>query len=115
MVAAQCLGLPGQRCDRIVQRPASRCRMCLKVWEQRRGTTAQRGYGGQHQKHRQQMLTRVTRCHYCGSLPTPSNPITLDHLTPAVKGGKAERSNYVPACRTCNSGKGAREATPSLQ
>lgn len=109
MVATQCLGLPTAACDRIVQRPARRCLMCSKAWQQRRGTTASRGYGAAHQAHRRKMLTRITRCHYCGTLPTPSNPITLDHRTPVVKGGKAETSNYVPACRACNSGKGARE------
>ena len=108
MPAAQCLGLPGQRCERIVLRPQRRCPTHEKAWQQRRGTTTQRGYGTKHQRLRGKMLTRITRCHYCGTLPSVDNPMTADHRVPVVKGGKTEPSNYVPACRRCNSGKGAK-------
>ena len=112
MVAAQCLGLPNEPCARIVQRPARRCARHQQAWEHRRGSTTQRGYGTRHQKLRDRMLTRISRCHYCGTLPTPDNPMTADHLIPVVKGGKTEAANYVPACLRCNSGKGAKMADP---
>lgn len=38
-------------------------------------------------------------CAYCGSQP---EKITLDHVTPKVKGGMTVPSNLVPACAGCN-------------
>ncbi len=45
------------------------------------------------------------RCAYCGR---PSHDLTPDHITPLSRGGHNTLSNIVPACRTCNSRKGAR-------
>ena len=42
-------------------------------------------------------------CAYCGC--KPSN-ITLDHVTPKVRGGTTQWSNLVPACTSCNGSKG---------
>lgn len=46
-----------------------------------------------------------TRCAYCFSVCTP----TLDHIVPVSKGGPHAADNVVPACRPCNSSKGAKE------
>lgn len=45
-------------------------------------------------------------CWYCGrAVQRPQ--ITLDHLTPIVRGGTHSLMNIVASCRTCNSAKGA--------
>lgn len=44
------------------------------------------------------------RCAYCGE----KKPLTQDHIIPVSKGGAHTASNIIPACRSCNSSKGAR-------
>jgi 5-methylcytosine-specific restriction endonuclease McrA len=43
-------------------------------------------------------------CAYC----MQSGEITIDHITPLSKGGKNDRNNILPCCRTCNSKKQAK-------
>ena len=43
-------------------------------------------------------------CHYCGGNFAPED-MTMDHLVPVSRGGKASRNNVVPACKDCNSRK----------
>ncbi len=43
-------------------------------------------------------------CHYCGQNFAPDQ-LTMDHLVPVSRGGKASRNNVVPACKECNSRK----------
>lgn len=43
-------------------------------------------------------------CHYCG---TRKGPMTIDHKVPLARGGSHEVRNLFPACRPCNSSKGA--------
>lgn len=43
-------------------------------------------------------------CHYCGTL---AGEVTIDHFRPIALGGRHEVGNLVPACRSCNSAKGA--------
>lgn len=45
-------------------------------------------------------------CVYCGK-KFPSNQLTMDHITPLIKGGSHTLSNIVPACGPCNSKKQA--------
>ncbi len=46
-----------------------------------------------------------TMCAYCyGSIENP----TMDHIQPLSKGGEHNITNVVPACRSCNSSKGAK-------
>jgi 5-methylcytosine-specific restriction endonuclease McrA len=45
------------------------------------------------------------RCAYCGA---PTDDLTLDHVMPLAQGGSNTLSNVVPACRACNTDKGAR-------
>lgn len=47
------------------------------------------------------------RCVYCHTKP---KRLTQDHVIPLSKGGHHTASNVVPACRSCNSRKGTREA-----
>lgn len=43
-------------------------------------------------------------CDYCGA----TENISIDHVVPISRGGKHVIENIVPACRTCNSSKGAK-------
>ncbi len=45
----------------------------------------------------------IVRCAYC-----PSEGKTIDHVVPLARGGRDEISNLVPACKACNSSKGAK-------
>jgi 5-methylcytosine-specific restriction enzyme A len=44
------------------------------------------------------------KCHYCGG-SFPPDQLTMDHLVPVSRGGKASRNNVVPACKECNNRK----------
>lgn len=44
------------------------------------------------------------RCAYCHK----RKPLTQDHVVPVSKGGAHTANNIIPACRSCNSSKGAR-------
>ncbi len=44
-------------------------------------------------------------CQYCG---TKNSPLTVDHITPKVKGGKDSWENLTTACVSCNNKKGNR-------
>ena len=48
------------------------------------------------------------RCAYCGKMPAS---LTQDHVIPLSLGGSHTPTNIVPACRSCNSSKGARPPT----
>jgi len=43
-------------------------------------------------------------CAYCGK----PGRMTRDHVVPIARGGRDEYTNVVPACKTCNTRKGAR-------
>lgn len=43
-------------------------------------------------------------CHWCGGA-FPPDQLTMDHIVPVTRGGKASRGNVVPCCRECNSRK----------
>ena len=44
------------------------------------------------------------RCHWCDCVFSPEE-LTMDHVIPLARGGKASRNNVVPACKNCNSKK----------
>lgn len=46
-------------------------------------------------------------CAYCGEKPS-DEAVTPDHVVPLAKGGFDSAANLLPACRSCNSSKGAR-------
>jgi 5-methylcytosine-specific restriction endonuclease McrA len=46
-------------------------------------------------------------CQYCGR-KKPKTELTLDHVVPAVQGGKKSWENIVTACIQCNQRKGGR-------
>ena len=52
------------------------------------------------------------RCVYCGKKP---HVLTMDHIIPLSQDGSHTWSNIVPACRSCNSRKGAKPPLQPLQ
>ena len=50
-------------------------------------------------------LASLPRCAYCAS----PDRLSLDHLVPRLAGGPDDANNLIPACRGCNSSKGARD------
>tara|TARA_B100000214_G_scaffold349206_1_gene301888 strand:+ start:501 stop:779 length:279 start_codon:yes stop_codon:yes gene_type:complete len=46
------------------------------------------------------------QCVYCG-INYEINELTLDHVKPKTSGGEDLTSNLVPACKSCNQGKGS--------
>ena len=85
-----------------------RCRDCLREYErerrQRRGSTAQRGYGHAWQELRRVQLARQPYCAECGA----TADLTVDHIVPLARGGRGELSNLQTLCRSCNGIKAAR-------
>lgn len=72
-----------------------------------RGTTAERGYDGQHRALRRQWQTVVDNgmaaCTRCGTIIAPGQPWDLDH--------DDNRTTYRGvSCRSCNRAAGARNA-----
>lgn len=47
-------------------------------------------------------------CAYCNVRFSELIPATIDHVIPMIKGGRHSADNVVPACRSCNSSKGAK-------
>ena len=43
-------------------------------------------------------------CHYCRNIFEPKE-LTMDHVIPIARGGKSEKFNLVPCCKTCNTQK----------
>ncbi len=43
-------------------------------------------------------------CWYCRRKVAPKD-ITMDHIVPLAQGGRSNRDNLVPACKSCNSKK----------
>jgi 5-methylcytosine-specific restriction endonuclease McrA len=59
---------------------------------------------------RAQLVARSYVCAICGKPPTPTDPLTADHITPRLLGGPDHPTNYRAAHRTCNSRRGAATA-----
>lgn len=45
------------------------------------------------------------KCYYCEAKFKPEE-LTMDHITPIVRGGFTNKNNCVTACKECNSKKG---------
>ncbi len=43
-------------------------------------------------------------CHYCSKKFIPKD-LTMDHVIPIARGGKSEKFNVVPCCKSCNTKK----------
>lgn len=60
---------------------------------------------------RDAMIHFSRSCAFCGKPEGRAkvDRMDFDHLVPISKGGKTVRENVIPACRTCNRGRGARD------
>lgn len=45
-------------------------------------------------------------CHHCGE-KFDKKELSMDHLTPIARGGMSTKNNVVPACKPCNTKRGA--------
>lgn len=62
-----------------------------------------------HQEWKETMIFFGGACAYCGCTPKRNDRLTKDHLVPMSLGGLTVVGNVVPACRSCNSSKGAED------
>ncbi|HQU73118.1 MAG TPA: HNH endonuclease [Calditrichia bacterium] len=49
-------------------------------------------------------LIHAGKCHYCGNT-FPPDELTMDHVVPLARGGKSNKGNIVPCCKSCNNDK----------
>lgn len=76
--------------------------MWKKFWDLKRGNIEMSAIT---KEDKYQLQEGFGECIYCGE----KGETTFDHLIPLSKGGRDTISNQVPACRSCNSSKGARD------
>lgn len=77
-----CLGLPGQPCGRLTDRPGSRCPTCSSARERARGTRHQRGYDAAHETRRKALLAALRPgepCDRCDQPMWPSQALDAAH------------------------------------
>ena len=79
-----------------------RCRKHRRAYERRRGTSAQRGYGGGWRALRAAVLARDPICKLCGRAPSTE----ADHKIPKAQGGQDTMENLQGLCKPCHSRKG---------
>jgi len=89
----------------VVIKTGSFCVACKKKREQKRGSSAKRGYDSAWARKSKNLTRKVGFCENCGDAPTPENPLTLDHVTPKSLGGSNDDENLAVLCRRCNSKK----------
>ena len=82
--------------------------------DQRRGSSAARGYGGDWQRLRRMVLRREPLCWYCRQRGKLVAATTVDHKTPKSRGGTDARGNLCGACEHCNFSKRDRTAEEFL-
>jgi 5-methylcytosine-specific restriction endonuclease McrA len=70
----------------------------------RRGTTAQKGYGSRWQRLSKLARQRQPWCTFCGS----TTDLVADHIKPATRGRPLTLADVQVLCRRCNGSKGNR-------
>lgn len=89
-------------------------RAARRDYDQRRGSSAERGYDGRWQKLRLIVLAEEPLCFYCNARGRVVAADTVDHKTPKTRGGTDDRDNLCGACSTCNFSKAGRTAEEFL-
>lgn len=69
----------------------------LRRYDDRRGSSTQRGYGYAWRKFRVEYLKRNPLCRKCGQPAT-----AVDHIVPKRAGGSDDASNCQPLCHPCH-------------
>ncbi len=84
------------------------CSACCEAIERRhdagRGSSSDRGYGGNWPRLRSRQLAQHPRCAMCAAKATQ-----VDHVVPIARGGTHDRSNLRSLCASCHSRKTNRE------
>jgi len=75
-----------------------------RMYDDRRGSSTQRGYGYAWQQRRKEFIKRHPFCVRCGK-PTTD----VDHVIPRSRGGSDDDRNLQPLCSRCHKQKTARE------
>lgn len=75
-----------------------------RLYDDRRGSSTQRGYGYAWQKRRKEFIEEHPFCSRCGK-PTKE----VDHKIPRSRGGSEDDSNLQGLCGFCHKQKTARE------
>lgn len=84
-----------------------RCELHARNWEQRRGTTTQRGYDGAWQRLRRMVLADEPLCRHCAAADRITIATEVDHIVPLDSAPhlRLERSNLQPLCHPCHDAK----------
>lgn len=77
-----------------------------RLYDDRRGSSAQRGYGYAWQKRRAAFIQQYPYCKRCAK-PTTD----VDHIIPRARGGSDDDHNLQPLCSFHHKQKTAREKT----
>ncbi|MFB0875331.1 MULTISPECIES: HNH endonuclease [unclassified Sphingobium] len=78
-----------------------------KSWDHGGKSAAERGYGREHQRIREQLKREVILCEECTRNGRTTIGCIADHIIPLAKGGSGDRSNYQWLCRDCADAKDA--------
>lgn len=81
--------------------------MTRKAWDHGGKSRHQRGYGREHEKMRELLMTTVVVCEECKRHGRVTLGTIADHIKPLAKGGTGDRSNYQLLCRACADAKDA--------
>lgn len=72
----------------------------------RRGTTTERGYGGQWPRIRARVLFDEPLCRHCAEGGRVTAASEVDHIVPLSRGGaRLDRRNLQPLCGECHRAK----------
>ena len=71
--------------------------------DKRRGTSAQRGYGGRWQRLRRMFLRANPLCAECANHGTTTAATDVHHMVARRDGGSDEWSNLQALCHSCHS------------
>lgn len=76
----------------------------VRMYDDRRGSSTQRGYGYKWQQLRKDYIRRHPYCCKCAAATTD-----VDHIIPRAKGGSDDERNLQPLCKRCHNVKTGRE------
>ena len=99
-----------RNCPALADGSDNLCAKHRKEYEQRRGTTTERGYGSEHQKIRKWLIFQLKLippqdriCELCGEIMLMSEELHADHVTRLVDDPSAKAGRMTH--RACNEGR----------
>lgn len=101
-------------CGGLFNPPGSRCLPCRRSRDRGREATrpspADRGYGHEWRKLRDQVIARDGACVRCGTTGTQANPLSVHHVVAKALGGDDDMGNLVTLCKSCHGSVGPQVA-----